>query len=364
MLALLPLLTLAWLPAQEPVQHELQLYAIPDLINVRAERRQAFEQRLALDLVTVALRQPDKDAGALDSVGRLMAGALLDQAVKQAEPTSESLDRLGVLGMLLESQLPDTLEPFQSADELLDNVRKFMQPPFDPGVESLKVDQAGEARVLLAYLQPAQHQWLAQFFDFQRQRDDWQVMLKAEFYVGKGSVAIRDSMQGNQALPLSNTSQIDATRKLIIENNYFQMSAPSIMTVPGRAGELSVQQKFSYVSGWEVVTVHPGERKIADPVIDEVNDGLELAARALQATDNLYGLEINATLTEVVFPQTSQKITVEGMALEVTKPKLTVANISTSLLLPDGGGVLLLSRDFKPGKDLLLLIQFERLQAP
>jgi hypothetical protein len=364
MLALLPILSLAWLSIQEPVLHELKLYAIPDLINVRAERRQAFEQRLALDLVTAALAQPDKNADAVDSMGRLMIGALIDHVAKQAEPSEESLEQLGVFSTLLDSQLPDTLEPFQSAEELLGNVRQFMQPAFDPDVESLKVDKAGDSRVLLAYLQPAQHQWLADFFEFQRQRDDWQVMLHAEFWVGSENDNIQRVMRGNQALPLSDSSQIDDMRELIGRSNFRQISAPSIMTLPGQAGKLSVQDTFSYISGWKVVTVHPGEIKIADPEIDEVKDGLQLRARAIQATVDLYGLEIDASLTEVVFPKTNQKITVEGMELEVTKPKLTEAKISTALLLPDGGGVLLHSKDFKPGKDLLLLIRFVRIQAP
>jgi len=308
MISILATFALCLLPAQEPIQHELQLHSLEGLMNPAVQ----------------------------DAAKNLPSGL----------PSTPN----GV----------EVSYPFRSAEDLLENVRTFMTPSFDPKRQSLKIERSGVGRVLLAYLQPSQNEWLTKFLEFQRHSDAWQVLLKIQVFLppagfkveGDSSDFLFDGPQETEAI---GGQYRNAGADLL--------SSPSMMILPGQKGTITVQKQSAYVSAWDMVKVQPGGDVVADPTIEIIDEGMVFVARVMQVSEKLYGLSIDLQMSRIEEPFATKKISIDGKKFEIGVPEIVTANIATMIKLPAGGGILLRSPNYEEQRDLVLLVSFQRIEA-
>lgn len=350
-------------PVQTGVDNvqKLGLYEIEDLINVQLERQRELHRRLTLDLMTMALTSGSDQVSGLEKLPLLSAVALMGAAGEEGQtadpaqlPPSKGLD---LAALLMDPEQGG--QPFQSADDLLEHVQTFMQPPFDKHVNQLVIERHGNARVLLANLSTEQHKWTEGFLNMQRSRGGWQAMVHARLYVGDPALMKRLELDAGAGLPLSNSGEINAMCERFSAANFDLLTSPKVLANPGQESEVLVQNQMSYLADWSVVTIYPGPTEIADPEIKVLSEGMKMKSRVLQVGANQYGLDINIEYAKVKQPIPTRTIQISGQDLEISMPELRTSQIETTLILPSGGGALFrLPNEASPANELFLIVEF------
>jgi hypothetical protein len=96
------------------------------------------------------------------------------------------------------------------------------------------------------------------------------------------------------------------------------VSAPRLTVYEGQAGTISVINQIAYISGFEISG--QAEARVADPVIDVLNEGLLLGLKAESAGDTHLRLSVDLTLCSLMKPVASQEVKVLGAAMTVQTP--------------------------------------------
>jgi hypothetical protein len=365
MISLLASFAILCLPMQEPapeqVQYEMGIYEIDALIDRQAEMQSQLAQRWLLETARLATVEvaSNVDSGkeTVDLFTKLALAALL-QAEEEAliDKGVPYLSDLPTIGTLFKEK--EAFYPFTSADDLLETVRTFMSPPFDPERQGLKIEKMGSRRLLLAYLQPAQRLWLENFLAYQAEADQWQGLIRMQVILAPDKIVLGS---GGDASVFSNYKEVEAATKAFEQAGADMLLAPSLMTLPGQKAVLTISNQVAYIAGWALTKVQPSGATIADPTIEVVEDGLTLSARAFQVGEGLYGIAIEVEMAQLEQPIVTRTITIQEQDFEIGIPEVTTAKISSAALLPDGAGVMLRSPDFKDGRTLVLLVSFEKI---
>lgn len=327
-------------------------------MNHKVEAEKARQERIALDLLSMVASgpfapSPDPD-GTFD------------------EQLATGLYNLGVQGLLsgIEQEraaLPtigslfgeyNSYGPFHSSQDVLDSLRTYMVPAFDEERESLKIDQAANGRVLLAYLQPSQSEWVHSFFELQEETETWTALITAHIFVGGGEWLDENGFK-NRATPFLNAGSMGVIVENMRSSAAEEMLSPKILTRPGMDGSLSVLTEFAYVDKWEEQTVQPGNVTVLDPSIETVEEGLTLDVRVLQVADNEYGIAVSYELLDLVQPIETQEVMLGGVPCVTASPKVIETSLESHLVIPDGGGAVFRTTRSSE-QEIVLVIQFER----
>jgi hypothetical protein len=343
--------------AQEPVQQTLQIHEIDGLIDVQAEMKAQLVERLALEAALSAIQSLAADAEGGERLGLQLAGMALD-ASSDSDKEELFVSDLPLLSTLFQESVGSFA--FTSAEDLLHNAKLYMTPPFDSETQGLKIEKTGEKRVLVSFLGPDQQQWLTDFLQMQREIDRWQALMKVQVFLAKPGAELSND---RDATVFNTAAQAEALGEKLKQSGAELVSAPSMLTLPGQQGTISSLNQSSYVSSWELTVVQPSGNVVADPTIEVVQEGMTLKSRALQVGKDSFGISIDVEMARIEKPFATKTITVEGQEFEIGAPEVVTANIATSMQLPAGGGVMLRSSNYDDGRDLVIIVTFERISA-
>ncbi len=249
---------------------------------------------------------------------------------------------------------------FESVKEIEELATRFCQPPLDPKQERIQADDQGW---LVCYLRPEQHEWLEQFLNLQRADErQWMADIETRWYTipsaGVASLKLESS-----AVLLDDEQAIASMRKTLSRISAEEVAAPRVTAFPGQRAEISVLNDLAYVKEYKLEIVEPGRKEIADPVVDVIQEGLVMDLRALQTGDELYGLRLSCASSEVERPIPTRRFKLtpaSGTEVEIAMPQVRTAKVDATVLVADGGGVLLITSGLSADRNLAILVTFRR----
>lgn len=120
-----------------------------------------------------------------------------------------------------------------------------------------------------------------------------------------------------------------------------QLSAPRLLVHNTARANLAVNRQFSYIRDFNVEIAQAAA--VADPVVDVIRDGVVLDVRPVVAADRKYILmELRPTVATLALPiptfTTSLGV---GQPVSIQVPRLTLQKVRTTVVMPDGGVLLL-----------------------
>jgi hypothetical protein len=98
-------------------------------------------------------------------------------------------------------------------------------------------------------------------------------------------------------------------------------------------------------------------------VVDVIQEGFVMNLRALQTGDALYGLRLDCSSSELERPIPTRRFKLSPAhptEVEIGMPQLRTAQVEATVLVPDGGGVLLVTNGITEGRSIAILVQFRR----
>lgn len=258
--------------------------------------------------------------------------------------------------------LPRDTSKFESVLEIEEIAARFCQPPLDPRQERIQADEQGW---LVCYLRPEQHDWLARFIELQQTHErNWMAMVETGWYT-LGARDLAELQLTSSAVLLEDSAHVERFQRLLEQSGAERLSAPSVTTYPGQLADLSALNQVSYVKEYKLEIVEPGRQEIADPVVDVIQEGVTMNVRVLQTGDDLYGLRLACASAEIErpIPTRSFKLSpAHPTEVEVAVPQVRTAKVDATVLVPDGGGVLLVTSGLTNDRSLVILIRFRRIE--
>ena len=120
-----------------------------------------------------------------------------------------------------------------------------------------------------------------------------------------------------------------------------QISAPRLLVHNTARANLAVNRQFSYIRDFNVEIAQAAA--VADPVVDVIRDGVVLDVRPVVAADRKYiMMELRPTVAQLALPiptfTTSLGV---GQPISIQVPRLTLQKVRTTVVMPDGGTLLL-----------------------
>ena len=96
------------------------------------------------------------------------------------------------------------------------------------------------------------------------------------------------------------------------------LSAPRVTIYDGQTGVIQITNQISYISGFEF----SGEKstRIADPIVDVLNEGLVLSVKADKRGEGRVHLELELLLSEVAKPIKTQDVKLLGAPMTIQTP--------------------------------------------
>ncbi len=295
----------------------------------------------------------------LHSAGHLTGQARLESALAEfARPAPEwtpaeaaaALDRLQARRTEVES----------ITRGLLETLRDQMQPALGAGqrIECLE----GGRLALLG--DPEQQAWLERFL-VQAHTFDGLIDIQARIYeVERGKLPEAWRARGGAALPLAETR---ALLELLEGMGAQPTIAPRLVAFPFQEAHLKAVEQTPYVKDFEV-KVLPAEGpelahvEVADPVIDVVEDGLNLTLRGVPVTGGRLAVYARLDYSHVARPIRSMDMALaSGVRVTLQRPDVTHVEIHVGRfeLAAEQSLLLVTSLDGEEGKgrDVLVLLQ-------
>ncbi len=196
-----------------------------------------------------------------------------------------------------------------ATSHLCERLLGLMDPPLADGREVLRATESGK---LLLVAGPERQAWLRDLL--KRNRPQEQVLfVQTQWIEGpKGSFARMGIAPGGAATALEAK---DAERFLALDkdsNEYRVRNAPRMLVQPLiSSGTIMVGETRSYVKGYRLVEVQPGDVKIADPEIETVDVGFEMRMQGVLLDGGKVALDLDASNTSVADPVATKKITLD-----------------------------------------------------
>lgn len=125
------------------------------------------------------------------------------------------------------------------------------------------------------------------------------------------------------------------------EERVQEISAPRLLVHNTARANLAVNRQFSYVRDFNVEIAQAAA--VADPIVDVIRDGVVLDVRPVVSADRKYILlELRPTVANLALPiptfTTSLSV---GQPVSIQLPRLTLQKVRTTVIMPDGGTLLL-----------------------
>jgi hypothetical protein len=237
---------------------------------------------------------------------------------------------------------------------------RFCEPALDPKFERIQPDAQG---FLIAYLQPAQHDWLTKFIALQGDPAlAWIAEVNAHIYTVPEGALVKMNLQGSATL-LADTAAIQTMRDTLVARGAEAVVSPKISFFPNQSSNISVLNEVAYIKNYELQIIEPGSVEIADPIVDVIKEGQVMNIRALQVGEELYGLEIESLISEIERPIPTKKFKLSPLhpnEVEVGMPQVRTATVNATVRLADRAGVLLIASGLTQGRDLAIVLTFRR----
>jgi hypothetical protein len=273
---LLPFL-LCLAPAQEPTQPApqatLQVYDVTDILH------------------------PNVTPTATVTVGGRKGSQVVTQEVPPAAPEAEAATA--------EQQQQRLLA---ATGHLCERIRALIDPPLASG-ESLQASGPGQ---VLLYAGPERQAWLRELL--KRNRPQEQLLFVQSHWIEgpKGAFARMGIAPGGAVTVLGVK---DGERFLALDKDsgdFSVRSAPRALVQPLVASSsIMVGRVLSYVKEWKLVTVQPGDVKIADPEIGTVDVGFSMQMQGVLLEGGKVALELDTTNTSVAEPIPTKSVTLD-----------------------------------------------------
>ena len=256
--------------------------------------------------VTDILRPPSVAPTTTVTVGARKGSKVMTQEIPSPAPNAE---------------VPSEAQPqhlLAATGGLCDRIRALIEPPLASGE---LIQASGPGQVLLV-AGPDRHAWLGDLL--KRNRPQEQVLFVQTHWIEgpRGAFARMGIAPGGAATVLGAK---DGERFLALDkdsNEFRVRSAPRMLVQPLVAsGSIMVGGQLSYVKDYKLVTVQPGDVKIADPEIESVEVGFQVELQGVLLDGGKVALGIDASNTSVAEPIPTKRIMLDPAITQ----ELTVA---------------------------------------
>jgi hypothetical protein len=137
------------------------------------------------------------------------------------------------------------------------------------------------------------------------------------------------------------------------------VTSPALMALPLQRAMVTITRQLLFVTDWELRTVEPDGRKVADPIIETVSDGVTLDVMGAPFGNGLFALDLRLTVAALEEPVPSeQRVLAPGLPpVEVSLPLLRKTEVHTRVALVPGSVAVFTARGPEALQDLLLLVE-------
>ncbi len=273
--------------------------------------------------VTDILRPPSIAPTTAITVGGGKGSKIVtEQPQPAAEPPSEAQQQQRLLA---------------ATGHLCDRIRSLIDPPLASG----ELIQASGAGQVLFVAGPERQSWLGGLL--KRNRPQEQVLFVQTHWIEgpKGAFARMGIASGGAATVLGVK---DGERFLALDkdsSDFRVRNAPRALVQPLVASSsIMVGRVLSYVKEWKLVTVQPGDVKIADPEIGTVDVGFSMQVQGVLLEGGRVALELDASNTSVPEPIPTKSVTLDPaykQELTIGVPEVNTKSISAKCTLSSEG---------------------------
>jgi len=353
---------------ENAVQRELRLYDIGDLVNPATAVREQIERDFLASTLDLALVSDSEELGPTE---RFVLEVTRRAMEVEEQKRQHELFRAQVLAAnraerdFFAQIAEDRQYAFESESDLQSAIETYMVPPFVNSGGSLKFESHQGRPVLIGYLSIDQSNWLQAFLKYQRIEQAWMASIRVTVLApSQDSAEIPASFRA--AKVVSDTNEVLRQIEQLQSQGWEKVSSPKLMLWPWHQGDLSVLNQVSYVSGYTIEHVEPGNRKIADPQIDVLQEGLLLGCHVRQVDAENYGLHLEIDYSELQRPIHTEQLVGEEfppeLNLQISKPDVRTTSMEADARMTDGSGLILGAPSSDGGRPLILLVEFNRVQ--
>lgn len=326
---------------QQGIQRELRIHALGALASPR-------------DLQVQLTHGPTAKKQEMENRVRNYLGNLARSEDAAAARDSDTRTRLNFSFESNRDPDPDVIRDYAAL------ASRFCEPAIDPAEERIQPENQG---YLIAYLQPAQHEWLEKFLSLQRAPAvNWIAEATVQLYSVPAGVLRQMKLEGSATL-LADTQSILSMGAALVAQGAELVVAPKLSFFPNQRSDLSVLDEVAYVKSYELRIIEPGSVEIADPIVEVIKEGQVVSLRAIQVADSLYGLEIESVISEIERPIPTKKMRlspVHPTEVEIGMPQVRTATVNATVRLANDAGVLLIASGLAQNRDLALVLTFHR----
>jgi hypothetical protein len=241
-----------------------------------------------------------------------------------------------------------------AAADLATMITAYITPSLDEFPGQIR-SMAGSS--LVAHCTPAQQLWVQAFLQQQRV-DRGVITVKAQLLAVAPDTFAELGYASERFFAPLETGQQEALLAGLEDAGVQWLAAPALSTLPRQRGELKVIKEQSFIVDWRLHVVQPGDRKVAVPIIETVQEGLVVNVQAVLLPDGTYGLGLYLEHTEIEQPvETMEAVLDEDLPpVEMTLLTLQIFSIDTTVVMPSGSQVLFVSSNSSNRKDVAVLL--------
>jgi len=233
--------------------------------------------------------------------------------------------------------------------------RLYMKPKFERERDKLTVVGPG---MLEATLGKEQVAWLDAFTELQRQTKKYVEIQVRAFEGPRG--AFKDNGLKAASIVFEKPAELElVAQRLGADKRITQVSAPRLVAFNRQKANIAVVNQVSYIKDWKVEIVEPGPQEIADPVIDVINEGFTIDARAVALEPRVFGLEVGFSSAWLERPIPTRKIRISAHSeneVEIGEPVVRKVNFDSRMSLADGASIVFTTASPEPDKDLAIVV--------
>lgn len=283
-------------------------------------------------------------------------------ARKEAGP--KGLGYIGDVDPELEAQAKERAQVLRFLE---DTLTSEVQPPAKEGEFTLRGMPNG---TLVAHARREQQEWLRATLERARSGQPRIVTMMTWIEGPKGAFGKMGFAADGSA---SVISKADEDRLLGLQDGFEVRTAPRMALHPIAVGSLIVGESVAYVKSWSLITVEPGDAKVADPEIGRVMEGIEMSCAGLVLDGQRVALDLHASSSAVRRPIATRQVRLDPASsaeCTVALPEVERKSVDARCTLAPGGVAALgAACAGKADREFLILIRAsvapdDALQAP
>lgn len=234
--------------------------------------------------------------------------------------------------------------------------KTFARPSFGAGD---RIEIIGQRQVAL-HATAAHHQWLAELLLAKRNAGSAEPQIDLSFTIVSGPNESFTKAGLVSAATYASESEFEAMRARLKDDRLQILHAPRVRCIDMRQARVSMTSSMSYISDYRSHIHFVGMKRqaIAEPVIEVVQEGIELRTRAMLLPSGEIGLLLEFENTELKRPVRTRKVRLASgieQEVEVSDPEIVRSRFSTDVLLSDGASASFLSPR-RGDEDLLVMV--------